>query len=227
VGSNTFDISYVDETGTTGDYFTDTVTIGTSTIKDVQLGLGTNGTIDTGLLGISYPINEASVDANGDGSYPTIVDAMVSSGLINTNAYSLWLDDIAASTGNVLFGGIDTDKYEGDLVNIPIYADDNGVFKAMTVALTSVGVTSPSGHDTLTPDGYAIAAILDSGTSLTLLPDDLAAAIFTEVGAIVDENYGVVVPCKVAAVTGTIDYQFEGVNGPTIKVPISEYVISL
>ena len=33
--------------------------------------------------------------------------------IINTVAYSLWLNDLDASTGSILFGGIDTEKYTG------------------------------------------------------------------------------------------------------------------
>jgi hypothetical protein len=197
--------------------------MGGTTLKGLQMGLGINTTITNGLLGMSYAINEASVvDADGKGSYPTVTDAMVTAGHINSKAYSLWLDDLEASTGSVLFGGIDTDKYEGDLANIPIYPTSQGIFARMTVALTSVSVSTSDGSETLTPSDYAIPVILDSGTSLSLLPDDLAAVIYEVAGAIVDDNFGVVLPCAVAQSGGTLDYQFEGANGPIIRVPVSE-----
>jgi hypothetical protein len=91
-----------------------------------------------------------------------------------------------------------------------------------------VSATSPSGTDQLTPSNYATAAILDSGTTITLLPDDLAQAIFSEVGAVVSRSLGaVVVPCALANVNGTINYGFGGPGGPTIKVAVSDLVLPL
>lgn len=219
-----FSISYVDKSGTNGDYFKDTFMMGGKSIKGLQLGLGINGTIPAGLLGISYALSQASVDSTGSGTYPTVVDAMVSSGLIHTQAYSLWLDDKEASVGSVLFGGIDTDKYEGDLADIAIYPNAAGDYTRFTVALTGVTASSSTGTDVLTPDGYAIPAILDSGTSLTILPNDLTALIYQEFNVLIDDYYGPTVPCSTAQVDGTINFQFEGPNGPIIKVPAAEYV---
>ncbi len=63
-----------------------------------------------------------------------------------------------------MFGGIDTDKYHGDLARIQIYKDqqaDN--FTSFMVALTSVTAVSPSGTDALTSRELPIPVVLDSG----------------------------------------------------------------
>jgi hypothetical protein len=56
-----------------------------------------------------------------------------------------------ASTGSVLFGGIDTKKYTGDLISVEIYPSElqNGqdVFTSFTVAFTSLSASSDSGTD--------------------------------------------------------------------------------
>jgi Eukaryotic aspartyl protease len=137
---------------------------------------------------------------------------------------------LEATTGQILFGGIDTEKYMGTLTSLKIYPDARSRSSEITsfvVAFTSLTASSSSGTDTFTSNGFAQAATLDSGTTLTVLPDDLAALVFQEVGARIDKNLGVVVPCTLAQVTGTLNFGFAGDNGPVIKVPISEMVLPL
>jgi len=94
VGKNEFNISYVDGTGSTGDYFQDTLGVSGATLKSFEMGLGTNTSIPYGLLGIAYANSEANVDTGNGTQYPNFVNALVNSGLIPTQAYSLWLDDL-------------------------------------------------------------------------------------------------------------------------------------
>ncbi|RDW82581.1 hypothetical protein BP6252_03693 [Coleophoma cylindrospora] len=229
VEPNGFNISYVDGTGSTGDYFQDTFSIGGSTIKNFQMGLALDSTIGVGIMGIGYNTSEANTQTGNGTIYPNLPEALVNAGLIKTNAYSLWLDDLQSSTGSVLFGGIDTDKFTGSLVSIPVYPSTRGgVTTSFTVAFTSLGATSSSGSDQFTAPTYAEAAILDSGTTITLLPNDVAQVVFEELGAQVDEQLGaVVVPCSLANNTGTLNYGFGGPGGPTIKVPMSQLVLPL
>lgn len=80
----------------------------------------------------------------------------------------------------------------------------------------------------LTPANYAAAVILDSGTTITLLPDALAAMVFKELGATVNARLGAtIVPCDLQKNTGTINYGFGGTGGPIIKVSVSELVLPL
>jgi hypothetical protein len=100
-----------------------------------------------------------------------------------------------------------------------------GVIDAFTVAFTSLTISSSSGSDTLTPPGYAEAVILDSGTTFTYVPDDLAEAIYNVVGAQFNSEAGLALcVCSTGFVEGTIDFGFAGADGPVIKVPISELV---
>jgi hypothetical protein len=134
-----------------------------------------------------------------------------------------------ATSGSILFGAVDTAKYSGDLISVNVYPDEEGGrVISFTVAFTSLSASSSSGTDQLTPSNYASAAILDSGTTITLLPDDIARTVFEELGAQNSEQLGaVVVPCTLAQNTGTLNYQFGGVGGPTIKVAMSQLVLPL
>jgi hypothetical protein len=127
----------------------------------------------------------------------------------------------------VLFGGIDTAQYTGNLISVQVYPTD-GVFQSFTVAFTSLSATSSSGTDQLTPSNYAEPAILDSGTTITLLPDDIAQSLFDDLGAEMDQELGaVVVPCALANKNGSITYGFGGVGGPSISVEVSQLVLPL
>jgi hypothetical protein len=134
-----------------------------------------------------------------------------------------------ASSGQVLFGGVDTAQYTGNLISVDVYPTDrSGKVTSFTVAWTSLSATSSSGTDVLTPSNYAEAAILDSGTTITLLPDDVALKVFEELGAQVSNELGaVIVPCDLASNTGTLNYAFGGPGGPTIKVQMSQLVLPL
>ena len=80
----------------------------------------------------------------------------------------------------------------------------------------------------MTPSGYAEAAILDSGTTITLLPDDIAQSVFDELGAEVSQELGaVVVPCALGTKNGSLTYGFGGSGGPSIQVAVSQLVLPL
>jgi hypothetical protein len=136
-----------------------------------------------------------------------------------------------SSTGSVLFGGIDTDKYTGSLSSLTTLPGSGLAYTGsditqFLVALTSVSATSSSGSDSLTSSGFAIAVLLDSGSTNSILPTDIAQSIFNEVGATLLFGYAVV-PCALAQKNGTINYTFGGPNGVTVKVPVRSLISSI
>ena len=89
-----FNISYVDGSGSVGDYFTDAFSIGGATLNNFQMGLALDTSIGIGIMGIGYNSSEANV-FTGDGTiYANLPFAMVDSGIVTTEAYSLWLNDL-------------------------------------------------------------------------------------------------------------------------------------
>jgi hypothetical protein len=112
---------------------------------------------------------------------------------------------------------------------VDVYPTDrSGRVTSFTVAWTELSATSSTGTDVLTPANYAEAAILDSGTTITLLPDNLAAKVFEELGAQYSDELGaVIVPCDLASNPGTLNYAFGGSGGPTIKVQMSQLVLPI
>ena len=96
VGEDQFDIEYVDNSSSKGDYFTDVFEIGGATLQNLTMGLGRRTDINYGLVGVGYAVNEAIVGVTQSLSsvYPNLPVEMVNEGLINTVAYSLWLNDL-------------------------------------------------------------------------------------------------------------------------------------
>lgn len=213
-----FNITYVDGSGSAGDYVKDTFRIGGATLTGQEFGIGYTSSSDEGILGIGYESNEAIVEYSPT-TYVNVPANMVQQGLINSNAYSLWLNDLDASTGSILFGGVNTDKYTGSLETVPIIKEQ-GIYAEFIIALTAVGMNGNNGSLATNLD---TAALLDSGSSLMYIPDTIAEAIFKEVGATYDEQEGAaIIDCSAADSDKTIDFTF---SSPTISVSMSELVI--
>jgi len=214
-----FNITYVDGSGAAGDYATDTVTFGGISLDKQQFGIGYTSSSEEGILGIGYATNEASLSVIGGSEYANVPVNMVSSGYINTNAYSLWLNDLDASTGQILFGGVNTEKYTGSLETLPILKED-GFYAEFVIALTAVGVNGNTGS---LASGLNTPALLDSGSSLMYLPNDVTSDIYDMLGASYDSSQGAAfVDCSLADNDTTIDFTF---SSPTISVSMSELVI--
>lgn len=222
-----FQIRYVDGTQITGTYLSDVLNVGNTKITNMTMAQALRAnTRGIGIMGIGFQENESSAQTAGF-TYPTIVDMMVTQGIINSRAYSLWLDDLQSNTGSILFGGVDTNKYHGNLVALPIQIDTrSGSITSFTVAWTGLTLSGSGQNSDLSPSS-AQPAILDSGTTDTLLPDDIANAIFNGVGVTSDPDYGNVVPCSLANDDLTFSFTFGGNNGPMINVSLSEFVIPL
>lgn len=226
-----FEIGYADGSYSKGDYFQDTFSIASTTVANLTMGLGADTTIPYGLLGIGYSLNEAIISTKESlsAAYHNLPALMMTQGIIATNAYSLWLNDLDASTGSVLFGGIDTQKYVGDLTRIPVVKNNvTDQFDSFIVELTSIEAVSSTGTDRLTSHQDPIKVILDSGTTLSYLPTDIAQQIWEETGAMYSASTGLaVIPCKMQRSTGYFNFTFGGANGPTVKLGMDELVLDL
>jgi hypothetical protein len=215
-----FNITYADGSSSAGNYVTDKMTFGDVTLEKQQFGTGLSSTSRQSIVGIGYPTNEVAVEYIGDGTYPNLPQNLMINGYISTNAYSLWLNDLDASTGSILFGGVNADKYVGDLQTLPIIKT-YGYYSAFYIALTGVGANGTQGS---IASNIADAALLDSGSSLTYLPNDITQTIYNSVGARYDSRQGVaIVDCDLANSDATLDFTF---SSPTIKVPMNELVIT-
>lgn len=219
-----FTIQYADGTGASGDYFTDDFTIGDITVTDLQMGLADKTAIGSGILGIGFELNEAA-----ETTYSNLVSTMVDQSKINTMAYSLYLNDYFSSTGNILFGGVDTEKFIGDLVTVPILTDaqsDN--YSSFTVGLSGLSFTLANGtsyNQSLSTEGNSIKSILDSGTTLSYLPAAIAIPLFDAVGAYQDSSSRQSTDLALVDCALDVSFTFTVGGNVSITVPKDELVI--
>jgi hypothetical protein len=227
VDRNGFNITYLDGRNIAGDYFNDTVTLGDIKIENQQLGLATSSVRGTGLMGLGYKANVAAST-----EYPTILDNMVSQGVISTHAFSMYLNDIKSEAGTILFGAIDSKKYIGDLAILPILSGastEGGPEETphYAVRLDNFTVNVPDGADAVrAPMSSRAAAILDSGSTISILPDTAVDPIFEHFNVrSMQGSLSHFADCALA--DDDDDYSFDfGFDGKTIRVPLREMLIN-
>lgn len=241
-----FNITYADGSTAVGEYASDTLTIGSATLKDFQFGIGftsnSAGMCDPrgpltlrqwkadisicaeAVLGIGYPSNEVQVGVSAGSAYANLPKAMVNKGLIKSNAYSLWLNDLDASTGSILFGGVNTEKYHGSLETLPIQKVGNG-YSEFVIALTGVTLSNSSGTTNYNTNALPAAVLLDSGSSLTYLPDVIVEDLFNDLQVSYDPSSGIgYLPCSHSSQNVNVSYTF---SSPTINVALSELLLDV
>lgn len=224
VAAGGFDITYVDGTSAGGDYIQDQFAVGQvgQAHMLLQMGLATNYTGSSpvsGIMGIGYDNNEAT-----NVFYPNFMDQMVAYNLTNTKLYSLWLNDADSSTGTILFGGIDTEKYYGTLYSMPIHQDSNGNYTSFLIGLTSLSITPQTGSTiSLTNASFFSLVIPDSSTTEIYLPNDVVSIIYNNFEVVYDDSTAFV-DCKYSN-SSYMTFEFE--SGSTINVPYSELINKL
>ncbi|KAF5982250.1 hypothetical protein FCOIX_3776 [Fusarium coicis] len=151
------------------------------------------------------------------------------SGLIDRAAFSLWLNDLSAEQGTILFGGLDTEKFVGKLATLPLLPDPSTLnLTHFTVAFEGFEVKTPKGQeikiDSLKKD---TTAILDSGATVCLLPEAQVGPIYKAFNVLSVEDVAIpFVDCAYRKDKGkgvSFDFKFDG---KTISVPMSEMVIN-
>ncbi|OBA22791.1 acid protease [Metschnikowia bicuspidata var. bicuspidata NRRL YB-4993] len=149
-----FSIGYLDGTSSAGEYYLDTLKFSTPNpvLSSFQFARSTSSSA-YGVLGIADRNQERALS-----EYDNLPWALQAAGITPKASYSLFLGAEGGS-GTVIFGGIDTEKYVGNLTKYSAQKSRG----ALAVNLQTMLVNGK----TLSVDA---PAILDSGTSLGLLP---------------------------------------------------------
>ncbi|KAK0737278.1 aspartic peptidase domain-containing protein [Apiosordaria backusii] len=164
-------------------------------------------------------------------SYPSLLDNLKSQGHIGSRVWSLDVKGFESQSGSVIFGGIDTSKYTGDLAKIPIVpaAQSPDGWTRYWIRLDGLSVVHNDGHDTVDdvwtkPDGgVGQAFLIDSGASLTALPSSIYNRFITAFsGATPNSDGTLTIQCPTGGETETIDFTF---NGKVISVPFNDFVV--
>ena len=171
-----FAIHYV-KGSNTGSWATEKVAIGDVSVNDlpfgnVDRGVDLGGTV--GVMGIGSMKNEAPVILKTGSMYPNFPRKLKDQGHINKVAYSLFLNTLNATSGTLLFGGVDESRFSGPLYTVPVLND-----RSLDVELTSL---SMNGSDIASWDSTKVT--LDSGTSFTYLPSDAITEIGNKINGV-------------------------------------------
>ncbi|KAE8419826.1 aspartic peptidase domain-containing protein [Aspergillus pseudocaelatus] len=129
LGKGGFSIQYVTPgSGVKGDYVGDNFGFGSITVQGLTMGVARQAqNVFTGIMGIGFAAGE-SIVSQGQKPYKNIIDMLVEQDLINTRAYSLWLNDVDYG-----FGGPG-----GPVIRVPFFElavpwlDDNGYYQKLS-----------------------------------------------------------------------------------------------
>lgn len=205
-----------------GDIATDTIGLGGISLKEQQLALSYgDSSIAFSILGLGYASAENQVlNQNPKPPYDNLPLAMAKQGGTNLALFSMWKDTAQGHNGHLMFGGVDKDKYSGNLATLPVQARDNGI-TAYDVTLQGVQVKGDLGLDASVKGPFNV--VLDCGSSGSILSDEMAQPIFDKFGVTYFEaNNSAQVDCAVGRSATTIDFEFDGV---TISAPIAAFVV--
>ncbi|ELQ43788.1 candidapepsin precursor [Pyricularia oryzae Y34] len=207
-------------------YVADTVTVGSNTaIRNQTFGVATQSTdIFMGIMGLGPRLGRPR-----ESNYSLLLESLVEQKHIRSRAFSLDLRSVNSRTGAVIFGGIDTTKFIGDLSKTPMLSPqetpqgaDRYYVHMTSISLSSSGSDSRKVFDKGSTNGVAV--FLDSGGTVCQLPQ----AIFQRIGeafpgATLDSRSGFYqVDCKDAtSANGTIDFGF---GDKVIRVGYADFI---
>lgn len=219
--SGVFSISYGDSSYATGSWGSDDIGLGDHTLENATFAIGLISNSTDSVFGIGPVYGESTITTESNGellpTYDNIPMLLKKTGAIQQVSYSLWLNDIDSSTGNILFGGVDHAKYSGSLEKVPVVNDgtlsQNAKYPtSLSIILSGVGVYNDEGAADVA--SFALPALLDSGTTLCYFPKDVLDAIGSAVNGTWSDSLGTyVIDCDQQ---GGITFNF---SGKEIEVP--------
>lgn len=199
-----FKIGYL-QGKTEGDWIKENVGVSGATVKGQKMGLVTDNGAGQGIMGVGFKNLESGKD-----KYSNVPQSLADQGDIIKNSYSLFLDDVKASSGSILFGAVQPSKWKGTLYTVPIVSDST-----LSVEVNSITV----GDDEIYKGSFD--TLLDSGTSFTYLEDGIAENIAKKFNAKYSSKHKAYYTDQ-RSDDDEITYEFSGAK---ITVPSTEVLI--
>lgn len=204
-----FAIVFGDKTSSIGLWAEDTVQIGDITLTNQSFADVSLTSAIQGVMGLSRPQPDSP-----NARFDSVPVTLKKQGKIKTNAYSLYLNSPGAATGTIIFGGVDNAKYSGKLIEEPLVLD-----RYLAVNLKSLNYNGDNSNA-----GFGV--VVDSGTTISYLPDSIVDDLANKVGAYLEPvglgNELYFIDCN-ANPQGSASFTFD--NGAKITVPLSEFVL--
>lgn len=192
-----FFIQYSDESFADGFWANEKMSLNGIDISALQFGVAEKATVPVGgVLGIGFPRRESVKGYEGAPNefYPNFPQVLKNDGVINVAAYSLFLNEVSADSGSILFGAVDPTKYTGPMYTFPMVNEyPNVVDKPATLSMTLQALGAKSDNnckfETFTTTKQPV--LLDSGTTLMTAPPEIAEKMASFIGAIYNETEGI------------------------------------
>lgn len=226
-----FAIAYADQSSASGKYATDNVYISGAQVSGANFAVATSDSDGTNVFGVGPRNQEASVNTLSQSgtlsrTYDNIPIQLKNQGFISSTSYSLWLDAIDDTTGQILFGGVDHAKYIGNLAVVPVLRRTiQGIQVTepmmLSVVLNGISVYNGNGDSGDVVSGASLSVLLDSGTSLTYLPGDWVDAIGNTIKATYNSGVNGYITGKIS---GGLKYSLSGIE---IDVPFDQILLDL
>lgn len=188
MGNKTWTLRYGDGSGVYGVAGKDTVHLGDNLKYEGQvIGVATSETMDfamddslDGIFGLSFP------SLSFTGQKESIVESMKKSGAISNAQVGVYLGRARdGGKGELIFGGSNPNHYEGELKYIPVTDP-----KYWQVSLNGLKIGDKEALSA------PVSAIVDTGTTLIILPSEVSKAIHAGIpGSHFSNMYGWRVPC--------------------------------
>ncbi|KAM0125962.1 hypothetical protein ACHAO1_010327 [Botrytis cinerea] len=224
-GTPNFFAVYTGGVDVNGTFMQDTIRLGTSELKNNTMGLSTQGFLPTALfpvMGIGFAAQEFSATEQNPTPYENIPLAMKSAGLTNTAAYGIYLNDFRSAEGSIIFGGMDTAKFTGNMTMFPILENNNGQATDFVISTTSLTITGGANGKRAATNialpGKKTPVLLDTGNSSIDLPLSAVNAIGTALNANPGADGSMQVTCDTANKGLSMAFGF---MDTTIQVPIA------
>ncbi|GAW13663.1 hypothetical protein ANO14919_030520 [Xylariales sp. No.14919] len=209
-------VTYADSTGANFTYYIDRVSLSYGRGPSVRFGVAINSNKPSGVLGIGLGV------ANNNSGECNFIDQLADQNFTNSKAFSLALGTgTADGQGVIIFGGVDTKKFSGQLKPNNIFPPQgNDTYARYNIRMTDLGLISSDGKFRSYGNSSNLVAVIDAGTTLTYLPDDLATAIHNDLQVAVHRTDGsVLAPCTQRQNNSQLQFTF---GSTAINVPFSE-----
>ena len=223
-----FDVRWGEANTAWGKWIEETLTIAeNTTLKKQAIGLtggqGTNGQFRTaGVLGLG-------LSSGIHGSSPSFIESLLAAEDIYEPVFSMYFNDLKEGAGSLLLGGIDADKYIGELKKVDTVPYTNVGYIAKNDTQYNLNITKFSIHG-MSVDSFEQTVALDSASPVSLLPESVVGPLHDRFSVVnLDSGlYGLsFVECDTMKQNGKVVLEFELGHNQTIKVGSDQLVLDI
>lgn len=206
-----------------GSWVLDDVHFAGKVIPQLSVGTG-NGTSTNPQNFWGFGYLPPSIFSVGIPSNDSTLRSIANAGLTNSASMSIYLNETGSTTGSILFGGLDTSLYTGDLQTLPIVPRD-GVFDRVAINVSSISLINGTSSTTMRSELPA-RMVLDTGNFDIKIPFPIAQDIQSAFGIttqipVAGLNFSLC-ECSLADNPAIVSFGFGSVN---IKIPMKSLVL--